>query len=95
MFEYLKMWRKTPDFTHSGNVFNTIYGVLTWLLVQIFGYSVRFLDLLGMGLNKKWKPGEKLQVLLLAYSGARNTGAEVRVAEVIDQVNQVLGEENV
>ena len=95
MFEYLKMWRKTPDFTGSGNVFDSIYGIITWLLVQVFGYAVRFLDLFGMGINKKWKSGEKLQILLMAYSGARNTGAEVRVAELIDQLNQVLGEENV
>jgi polysaccharide pyruvyl transferase WcaK-like protein len=95
MFEYLKMWRQTQDFTKSGNVFDTIYGMLTWLLVQIFSYSARFLDLFGLGLNKKWKPGEKLQILLMAYSGARNTGAEVRVAELIDQLNQILGEDNV
>ena len=79
----------------SGNVFDTIYGLLTWFLVIFLGYGVRFLDLFGLGINKKWKPGQKLQVLLMAYSGARNTGAEVRVAEIIDQVNQVLGEENV
>ena len=95
MFEYLKMWRKMPDFTGSGNIFDTIYGWLTWWLIQILGYGVRFLDLFGLGLNRKWKPGEKLQILLLAYSGARNTGAEVRVAELIDQINQVLGEDNV
>jgi len=95
MFEYLKMWRKTPDFTGSGNVFDSIYGWLTWSLVQILGYGVRFLDLFGLNLSKKWKPGEKLQILLMAYSGARNTGAEVRVAELIDQLNQVLGEDNV
>jgi len=95
MFEYLRMWRRMPDFTGSGNVFDTIYGWLTWWLVQVLGYGVRFLDLFGLGLNKKWKPGEKLQVLLMAYSGARNTGAEVRVAELIDQMNKVLGEDNV
>jgi len=89
------MWRKMPDSTGSGNVFDTIYGLLTWSLVIFLGYGVRFLDLFGIGLNKKWKPGQKLQVLLMAYSGARNTGAEVRVAELIDQLNQVLGEENV
>jgi len=95
MFDYLRMWRKTPDFTGTRNVFDTIYGLLTWSLVVFLGYGVRALDLLGLGINRKWKPGEKLQILLMAYSGARNTGAEVRVAELIDQVNQVLGEENV
>jgi polysaccharide pyruvyl transferase WcaK-like protein len=95
MFEFFRKWLRMPDFTHSANFFDVLYGIIGWSLVQVLGYSVRFLDLFGLGLNKKWKPGEKLQVLFLAYSGARNTGAEVRVAECIDQINQVLGEDNV
>ena len=95
MFEFFRKWRQMPDFTRSANVFDVLYGLIGWSLVQVLGYGVRFLDLFGLGLNKKWKPGEKLQILFLAYSGARNTGAEVRVAECIDQVNQVLGEDAV
>jgi len=95
MFEFFRKWRQMPDFTHSANVFDVLYGIIGWSLVQIFGYGVRFLDLFGLGLNRKWEPGQKLQILFLAYSGARNTGAEVRVAECIDQVNQVLGEDAV
>ncbi len=95
MFEFFRKWRQMPDFTHSANFFDVLYGIIGWTLVQVLGYSVRFLDIFGLGLNRKWKPGDKLQILFLAYSGARNTGAEVRVAECIDQVNQVLGEDNV
>jgi polysaccharide pyruvyl transferase WcaK-like protein len=93
MFEFFRKWRQMPDFTHSANFFDVLYGIIGWSLVQVLGYGVRFLDLFGLGLNKKWKQGDKLQVLFLAYSGARNTGAEVRVAECIDQVNQVLGQD--
>ncbi|OGP60757.1 MAG: hypothetical protein A2V67_16035 [Deltaproteobacteria bacterium RBG_13_61_14] len=95
MLEFFRKWRQIPDFTHTANFFDVLYGIIGWSLVQVLGYGVRFLDLFGLGLNRKWKPGEKLQVLFLAYSGARNTGAEVRVAECIDQVNQVLGEDAV
>ena len=95
MFEFFRKWKQMPDFTHTANVFDVLYEVIGWSLVQVLGYGVRFLDLFGLGLNKRWKPGEKLQILFLAYSGARNTGAEVRVAECIDQVNQVLGEDAV
>jgi polysaccharide pyruvyl transferase WcaK-like protein len=33
----------------------------------------------------EWKPGEPLKLLLLGYSGARNTGADMRVQEMIRQ----------
>ncbi len=35
--------------------------------------------------RREWKPGEPLKLLLLGYSGARNTGADVRVQEIIRQ----------
>ncbi|MFC1521014.1 polysaccharide pyruvyl transferase family protein [Elusimicrobiota bacterium] len=77
------------------NIFDVIYGVITWTLVQVLGIVVEALEFCGFKINDRWEPGKKLQILFLAYSGARNTGAEVRVAECIDQVNQVLGEDNV
>lgn len=42
-----------------------------------------------------WKPGEKLKILLVGYNGKRNTGADVRVAAMVDQFYQILGKENV
>ena len=42
-----------------------------------------------------WKPGDKLKVLLVGYNGKRNTGADVRVAEMVKQFNKVLGEDQI
>lgn len=72
------------------NPFDVMYGSVAYGLVQTLGTATKML-----GGGKKWKPGEKLQVLFAAYSGARNTGAEVRVGECIRQVNQILGEDRI
>ncbi len=47
---------------------------------------------LGDG-EARWRPGEPLRLLLVGYQGTRNTGADVRVAEMIRQLRAVLGEE--
>jgi polysaccharide pyruvyl transferase WcaK-like protein len=77
------------------NPFDAVYSGIAWGLVETLGTGVNVLDTVGLGLNKKWKPGEKLQILFLAYSGARNTGAESRVGECIRQINQVLGADRI
>jgi len=43
----------------------------------------------------QWKPGEPLKVLLAGYSGTRNTGADVRVEEMIRQFRHLFGDEHV
>ncbi len=43
----------------------------------------------------QWKPGEPLKVLLAGYSGTRNTGADVRVEEMIRQFRHLFGDEQV
>jgi polysaccharide pyruvyl transferase WcaK-like protein len=43
----------------------------------------------------RWRPGEPLKLLLAGYSGTRNTGADVRVEEMIRQIRTVLGDDNV
>jgi polysaccharide pyruvyl transferase WcaK-like protein len=48
-----------------------------------------------MGGGKRWQPGEKLKLLFAGYNGTRNTGSDVRVNEMLRQVRQVLGAENV
>jgi len=48
-----------------------------------------------LGAGKKWQPGERLQLLFAGYNGTRNTGSDVRVAEMLRQVRRVLGAENV
>jgi polysaccharide pyruvyl transferase WcaK-like protein len=48
-----------------------------------------------LGAGRPWQPGEKLKLLFAGYNGTRNTGSDVRVEEMLRQVRQVLGEENV
>lgn len=47
------------------------------------------------GANNSWTPGKKLKLLIAGYNGARNTGEEVRVEEMVRQFRRVLGEGNV
>ena len=47
------------------------------------------------GARESWRPGKKLRLLIAGYNGARNTGEEVRVEEIVRQFRQVLGKENV
>ncbi len=42
----------------------------------------------------EWRPGEPLKLLLAGYTGSRNTGADVRVEEMIRQFRHLLGDEN-
>ena len=53
--------------------------------------SMRF----ALGMDKeKWAPGKPLKLLLAGYVGTRNTGADVRVEEMIRQFRHVIGDEN-
>jgi polysaccharide pyruvyl transferase WcaK-like protein len=42
-----------------------------------------------------WRPGQPLRLLFAGYAGTRNTGADVRVEEMIRQFRHVLGPEQV
>lgn len=42
-----------------------------------------------------WRPGAPLRLLLAGYQGTRNTGADVRVEEMIRQLRAILGDEHV
>jgi len=44
-----------------------------------------------LGAGKPWKPGEKLKLLFAGYNGTRNTGADVRVEEMLRQIRHILG----
>ncbi len=49
----------------------------------------------ALGLDKeRWKPGKALKLLLAGYVGTRNTGADVRVEEMIRQFRHVIGDDN-
>ena len=43
----------------------------------------------------RWEKGKKIKLLLAGYNGARNTGSDVRAAEIARQARQVFGKENV
>ncbi len=43
--------------------------------------------------GEQWRPGKKLKLLLTGYNGARNTGADVRVAEMVRQLRHLLGDD--
>jgi polysaccharide pyruvyl transferase WcaK-like protein len=42
----------------------------------------------------RWRPGEPLKLLLAGYVGTRNTGADVRVEEMIRQFRHLFGDEH-
>ena len=48
-----------------------------------------------LGAGERWQPGRPLRLLFAGYNGARNTGADVRVHEMLRQVRQVLGAKRV
>ena len=47
-----------------------------------------------LGRGGAWRPGKKLRLLFASYCGARNTGSDLRVEEVLRQVRRVLGAES-
>ena len=48
----------------------------------------------SLGLSQHlWNPGDPLKLLLAGYVGTRNTGADVRVAEMIRQFRTILGDD--
>ncbi|MCB0326196.1 MAG: polysaccharide pyruvyl transferase family protein [Bdellovibrionales bacterium] len=44
---------------------------------------------------ESWAPGKPLKLLFAGYAGSRNTGADVRVEEMIRQIRHLLGDENI
>lgn len=42
----------------------------------------------------KWRPGEPLKLLLAGYVGTRNTGADVRVEEMVRQFRHLFGDDH-
>src|ERR1700675_3203142 len=48
-----------------------------------------------LGAGKRWKPGEKLKLLFAGYNGTRNMGSDVRVEEMLRQIQHILGADRV
>jgi len=48
-----------------------------------------------VGTGASWKPGTRLKLLFAGYNGARNTGSDVRVEEMLRQISHILGEDQI
>jgi polysaccharide pyruvyl transferase WcaK-like protein len=48
-----------------------------------------------LGAGEAWRPGQKLKLLFAGYNGTRNTGSDIRVQEIVRQLRQILGPQNV
>ncbi len=48
-----------------------------------------------LGTGRPWRPGAKLKLLFAGYNGTRNTGADVRVEEMLRQIRHILGPNSV
>ena len=64
------------------------------LIVWLAGFA-KPLSPLKLCRYDEWRKGEKLKVLLVGYNGARNTGADARVVELVRQIDETLGEDDV
>jgi len=54
-----------------------------------------FSQIASLPKSETWKKGDKLKILLVGYNGKRNTGADVRVAEMVKQFYNVLGQDKI
>ena len=46
-----------------------------------------------LGSGRRWQPGDKLKLFFAGYNGTRNTGADVRVEEMLRQIKHILGDD--
>jgi polysaccharide pyruvyl transferase WcaK-like protein len=61
-----------------------------WVALLIELTKVRWM----LGRGQAWRPGTPLKLLFAGYNGNRNTGADVRVEEMIRQVHHLCGHEH-
>lgn len=64
---------------------------LVELLVRISVAVARLAPRLPWLGFERWEPGRQLKILLVGYNGARNTGADVRVAAIASQIEELFG----
>ncbi|MCD8015378.1 MAG: polysaccharide pyruvyl transferase family protein [Lachnospiraceae bacterium] len=71
------------------------------VLVKFFVFLSRFapafskLGLIDYKSYDSWESGKRLNILLVGYNGARNTGADIRVAEITRKLQEQLGKDNI
>ena len=63
-------------------------------LINTYTKTIRIKHSLGLR-HEKWEPGKKLKLLMVGYNGTRNTGADVRVTEIIRQFRHIMGKDQV
>lgn len=79
-----RLWDKVKDVADPDRALQTT------VAATIEGVAVR--HVLGMS-PETWRPGKPLKLLLAGYVGTRNTGADVRVEEMIRQLRHVVGDD--
>lgn len=60
-----------------------------YLIIRLLVFSARFsrsFSRAGTGSFEEWTPGKKRKILLVGYNGARNTGSDVRVISIAEQL---------
>lgn len=63
---------------------------------NVTGWGVKgFASIATLPKYETWCKGDKLKILLVGYNGKRNTGADVRVAEMVKQFYKVLGPDKI
>jgi polysaccharide pyruvyl transferase WcaK-like protein len=69
---------------------------LTDLILQAWvSGSIELTKLKWMvGAGQRWQPGQPLKLLFAGYNGTRNTGADVRVEEMLRQLRHILSPGN-
>lgn len=68
------------------------------LLIHIIVFLSRFsrpLSGMGIGTYFEWSQGKPIELLLVGYNGARNTGADARVAAIVKQLKSLFGAQSV
>lgn len=65
------------------------------LMIAMSGFIEAAASRYAIDPGAQWEPGEPLKLLLAGYSGTRNTGADVRVEEMIRQFRHLFGDEHV
>lgn len=68
--------------------------LLIYFITAISRFS-KFFARLGIGSYEEWEPGKKLKILLVGYNGARNTGSDVRVVAIAQQIKDLFGKGHV
>lgn len=64
-------------------------------LMIILSKLAPLLSRFGLLEYDRWERGKKLRILLVGYNGVRNTGADVRVATIVEQLEDLMGVENI